>query len=133
MSTIKYQKNKPGFTITELVVAAGIIAMISVMVVVNFRGANQKAALDNEAERLSTILRQANINSLIVLIGFLPTETAIISIMTLIRTRMIRLFSGSARWTTMFISIRLFCRYRLDSPSRPVLIWFFCHRKVWYS
>ncbi|KKS40675.1 hypothetical protein A3H03_02625 [Candidatus Kuenenbacteria bacterium RIFCSPLOWO2_12_FULL_42_13] len=65
MSTIKYQKNKPGFTITELVVAAGIIAMISVMVVVNFRGANQKAALDNEAERLSTILRQANINSLI--------------------------------------------------------------------
>ncbi|NMC51610.1 hypothetical protein GYA54_02695 [Candidatus Kuenenbacteria bacterium] len=62
---IKKIKNTKGFTIAELVVAAGIIAMISVLVIANFRGSSQKAALDNEAERLSTILRQANINSLI--------------------------------------------------------------------
>ncbi len=55
----------PGFTIAELVVAAGIIAMISAMVITNFRGSNQRASLDNESERLSSILRQANINSLI--------------------------------------------------------------------
>ncbi len=58
-------KSRPGFTIAELVVAAGIIAMISALVLTNFRGSSQKAALDNEAERLSSILRQANINSLI--------------------------------------------------------------------
>lgn len=61
----KFFRNNNGFTIAELVVAAGIIAMISVLVIANFRGSGQKAALDNEAERLSAILRQANINSLI--------------------------------------------------------------------
>lgn len=58
-------KNKQkGFTIIELMVSAGIIAVISVLVVANFRGSTQKSSLDNEAERLAGIIRTAHINSL---------------------------------------------------------------------
>ena len=61
----KYFKTRPGFSLVELVVAAGIVVMLSLLVIANFKGSNQRAALDNEAERLGSILRQANINSLI--------------------------------------------------------------------
>jgi hypothetical protein len=62
---IDYSGQRPGFTIVELVVASGIVIMLSLLVIANFKGSNQRAALDNEAERLGSILRQANINSLI--------------------------------------------------------------------
>ena len=58
-------KNNLGFTMIELMVSASIIAMMSVLVVANFRGSTQKTSLNNETERLSTILREANINSLV--------------------------------------------------------------------
>ena len=61
----KIPKNKYGFTIIELIVSASIIAIISTMVVANFHGSSQRFALDNEAERLSSVIRQAHINSLI--------------------------------------------------------------------
>ncbi|NMB48566.1 hypothetical protein GYA13_03960 [Candidatus Kuenenbacteria bacterium] len=61
----KYCLERPGFTIIELVVCAGIIAMISTLIIANFQGSTQRGSLDNEAERLSSVLRQANINSLI--------------------------------------------------------------------
>lgn len=54
-----------GFTIIELMVSASIIAIISLLVIANFRGSNQRAGLDNEAERLSSVIRQAHIDSLI--------------------------------------------------------------------
>lgn len=53
-----------GFTIIELIVTASIIAVISLLVVVNFRNYSQKSSLDHETERLSSILRQANIHAL---------------------------------------------------------------------
>ncbi|HOZ36725.1 MAG TPA: hypothetical protein PLR18_02755 [bacterium] len=63
--SIRLLADKSGFTIAELVVCAGIIAMVSALVIANFQGSNQRASLDNEAERLGSVLRQANINSLI--------------------------------------------------------------------
>lgn len=60
-----YKKNNFAFSVIELIVSASIIAIISVMVVANFRGSNQKEILRQEAERLSSVLREAHINSLI--------------------------------------------------------------------
>ena len=54
-----------GFSIIELTVSAGIIVVISALVVANFKGAGQRSALNNETERLTSIIRQAHINSLI--------------------------------------------------------------------
>ena len=45
-------------------ISASIIVSISILAIVNFRGSTQKSTLDNEAERLSSIIRQANINTL---------------------------------------------------------------------
>ena len=59
------RKQHRGFTVIELIVSASIIAVISVLVITNYRGSTQKAALDSEAERLSSVIRQAHINSLI--------------------------------------------------------------------
>ncbi len=57
--------NQHGFSVIELIVSASIIAFISALVVVNFRGTNQKQAMANEADRLSSIIRQAHIDTLI--------------------------------------------------------------------
>jgi type II secretory pathway pseudopilin PulG len=54
-----------GFTMIDLIVSASIVAILSAMVIANYRGADQKIILDNEAERLSSIIRQANIDALI--------------------------------------------------------------------
>lgn len=61
----KNVKNNFGFSLAEMVVSAGIIAMISALVLANLHGSTQRSSLDNEAERLSSLIRQANINSLI--------------------------------------------------------------------
>ena len=65
MLSKKTKKNNFGFTIIELMVSASIIAIISALAVVNLRGSEQKSTLDNETERLSSVMRQAHINSLI--------------------------------------------------------------------
>ncbi len=59
------KKAMRGFTIIELMVSASIIAILALMVVANFRGSNQNKILSNEAERLSSVIRQAQINALI--------------------------------------------------------------------
>jgi len=56
---------KQAFTIIELMVSASIIAILALMVVVNFRGSNQKGILENESERLSSVIRQTQIDALI--------------------------------------------------------------------
>ncbi len=61
----KYFKNQQGFSMIDLIVSASIVAILSAMVIANYRGSNQKIILDSEAERLSSIIRQANINALI--------------------------------------------------------------------
>ena len=65
MLSLKKTKNNFGFTVIELIVSAGIIALVSVLVIVNLRGTNQKSSLDNEADRISSIIRTAHINSII--------------------------------------------------------------------
>jgi prepilin-type N-terminal cleavage/methylation domain-containing protein len=62
---MSFKNNHSGFTIIELVVSASIIAIISTLVIANFRGANQRSSLENEAERLSSVIRQAQINALV--------------------------------------------------------------------
>ena len=49
----------------DLIVSASIVAILSAMVIANYKGSNQKVILVSEAERLSSIIRQANINALI--------------------------------------------------------------------
>jgi Tfp pilus assembly protein FimT len=61
----KYKNKQSGFTIIELIISAGIIAAISVLVIANFRGSDQKMTLNNEAERLASIIRTAHIDSLV--------------------------------------------------------------------
>ncbi len=62
---ITAKKHNSGFTVIELIVSASIIAIISIMVVANLRGSTQRNSLGNEAERLSSVIRQAHIYSLI--------------------------------------------------------------------
>ena len=54
-----------GFSIIELIVCASIIAIMSLLVIANFKGSAQKSALNNETERLATIIREAHIDALI--------------------------------------------------------------------
>jgi len=49
----------------ELIVVGGIVVIISVMFLVNFRGTENKFALENEAEKIASILRQAQMLTLI--------------------------------------------------------------------
>lgn len=62
---LKKFKSDAGFTIIELMVSASIIAIMSGLIIANFRGSTQKSSLGNESERLSSILREANIDALI--------------------------------------------------------------------
>ncbi len=61
----KQLKKQGGFTMIDLIVSASIVAILSAMVIANYKGSDQKIILDNETERLSSIIRQANINALI--------------------------------------------------------------------
>ncbi len=64
----KIKKNKfkqYGFTLVELIVSIAIIAVLTTMAINNFRGSNEKNILDNEAERVASVIRQMHINSLI--------------------------------------------------------------------
>lgn len=62
---IDKKKNQQAFSVIELIVSASIIAIMSVLVMANFRGSNQKTTLGNEAERLAAVIRETHINSLI--------------------------------------------------------------------
>lgn len=53
-----------GFTVLEMIVVASIIVILMVVFLANFRGFESKAALENEAEKLISVLKQAQIFSL---------------------------------------------------------------------
>ena len=61
----RLRQNKKAFTIIELLVSAAIIITITLLVVFNLKGINQKSTLEFEAEKLSSLLRRAHINTLI--------------------------------------------------------------------
>jgi len=61
---ISYQKivsDKNGFTALELIVVAGIMAFLMILTLANFHGFGQKSALDSEADKIASVLRQAQI------------------------------------------------------------------------
>jgi len=60
----KFFSDQQGFTALELVIVAGIMAFLLVLVLSNFRGFEQRSALDGETDKLASVLRQAQIWSL---------------------------------------------------------------------
>ncbi|PIU10818.1 hypothetical protein COT27_01125 [Candidatus Kuenenbacteria bacterium CG08_land_8_20_14_0_20_37_23] len=61
---IKSRNNQRGFTVIELIICSVIIATLTIFAAANFRGYTQKTTITKEAERLSSIFRQAHINTL---------------------------------------------------------------------
>lgn len=59
----KYQP--AGYTLVELLVSISIIAILTTLVIANFKGSNEKIILDNEAQRVASVIREMHINSLI--------------------------------------------------------------------
>jgi type II secretory pathway pseudopilin PulG len=57
-------KNRKGFTVLELVVVTGIMVILMVGVMTNFRGYEHKSLLDTETDKIFSVLRQAQIFSL---------------------------------------------------------------------
>lgn len=57
--------NKGGFTVIEVLVAAGIVVVLLVYFLMNFKGFDNQLALNNEADKLVTVLRQAQIYALV--------------------------------------------------------------------
>lgn len=57
----KLKKNNFGFTLMELMVVTAILVVLLVIVVANFRAVDFRSSLDNEAEKLAAVLRQAQI------------------------------------------------------------------------
>ena len=53
-----------GFTVLELLVATGIVVMLSVLFLANFRGFENKEALETEVDKMVSVLRQAQIYAL---------------------------------------------------------------------
>lgn len=60
----KYLKLQIGFTILELVVVMAIIVILIVLFLTNFRGFENKSALEGEADKISSVLKQAQVLSL---------------------------------------------------------------------
>ena len=58
------QKNQKAFTIIEMLVVVTIFATISALVMANFHKFDKSSVLDGEADKLYSILRQAQILSL---------------------------------------------------------------------
>ncbi len=60
----KLVKNNSGFTVLELITVTVIMTALLVLVVTNFRGFDAGSALDLEADKISSVLRQAQVWSL---------------------------------------------------------------------
>ena len=61
MSKDKTKFNLIGFTVIEMLVVAGIMVLLLTVTVVNFRGFEKKQIIETEAEKLFSVLRQAQI------------------------------------------------------------------------
>ncbi|MFC1721990.1 Tfp pilus assembly protein FimT/FimU [Patescibacteria group bacterium] len=57
--TNKQPKRQAGFTLVELLVVIAIIAMLMIIAIVNFRGAEEASNLRNEAENVAGVIREA--------------------------------------------------------------------------
>ena len=60
----KENKKQAGFTVLELVAVSGIMVILLVSFFANFRGFDQQIVLENDAQRIVSILRQAQIMAL---------------------------------------------------------------------
>ena len=60
----KLKNNNSGFTVLELVTVTAIMVALLVLVVTNFRGFDINSALELEADKISSVLRQAQILAL---------------------------------------------------------------------
>ncbi len=59
-----FKKNKfncQGFTVLELVIVAAIMVFLLSLVIINFHGAEYHTTLDSEAEKIVSVIRQAQI------------------------------------------------------------------------
>ncbi|MFH1890920.1 MAG: hypothetical protein ABIJ91_05160 [Candidatus Kuenenbacteria bacterium] len=56
--------NLTGFTIIELIISSLIIIVLTTLAAANFRGHTQRTSILKETERLSSVIRQANISAL---------------------------------------------------------------------
>jgi prepilin-type N-terminal cleavage/methylation domain-containing protein len=56
---ISKHKNKAGFTLTELLTVAGLIAVLTAIFFVNYRNANQQFAVSRSAQKLAQDIRRA--------------------------------------------------------------------------
>jgi len=56
--------NNLGFTVLELVIVTGIMALLAAVAIANFRGFERDQVLDSEADKLASVLRQAQIFAL---------------------------------------------------------------------
>ena len=59
MNQTKYQNNKSGFTLIELIVSIAIIGFVTTIGVVNYRSANKSSVLQLEAYKAATDIRRA--------------------------------------------------------------------------
>jgi len=62
---IHKNQNQKGFTVIELLVTVGIMALLTGLFLVNFREIQNRHLLENEKEELVTILKQAQIYALV--------------------------------------------------------------------
>lgn len=60
----KIKFNQNGFTVLELMVVAAIMAMLLTMIIANFHGFEHRTTLDSEAEKIVSVIRQAQVWSL---------------------------------------------------------------------
>lgn len=58
---ILIKHNNSGFTVLELITVTVIMTMLLVLVITNFRGFDAQSALNLEADKISSVLRQAQI------------------------------------------------------------------------